>query len=165
MQTNNTRRAFSLIEILVVITIFAVIGILTTMSVTLTLRSSKKSDSLVRVRENANYALAVLERQIRSSEKVDCGTSTATQINYTALEGVVSTFSCVTPGVNGYIASGSGRLTSNDISVTSCSFSCTQLDLNKPPSVRISITAEDATTTSVEKGSVTLEAEIVARNY
>jgi len=68
----KTNSGLSLIEILIVITIFAVIGILSTRSVFLTLRGAKKSDSLVRVRENVNNALSVIERQIRNSEKVTC---------------------------------------------------------------------------------------------
>ncbi|HCR35776.1 hypothetical protein A2130_00635 [Candidatus Woesebacteria bacterium GWC2_33_12] len=155
------RRGFSLIEILVVISIFAVIGILTTRSIFLTIRGAKKSDSLVRVRENVNYAMGVMERQIRNAQSIDCVSSTASIIYYTALEGVDSTISCV----DDYIASGSGRLTSSDIVVTNCSLSCIQTDINSPISVRISIAAEDTVSTSVEKGSVTSETEIIARNY
>ena len=69
MQAKNNK-AFSLIEMMVTISIFAVIGVLVTTSMALTLRSSKKSDSLVRVRESLNYSLASLERQIRNSEKL-----------------------------------------------------------------------------------------------
>lgn len=159
------KSGFSLIEILVVMSIFAVLAVLATMSVTMTLKSGKKSDSLVRVRENVNYSMAILERQIRNSENVDCLTSTSTLLNYTALGGIPSTFTCVTSGLDKYIASGSGRLTSSDITVTSCSFTCTQLDANNPPSVKISIVAEDNTATSTEKGSVTTQTEIVVRNY
>lgn len=162
--SNKSIKGFSLVEILVVITIFAVIGILSTRSLFLTLRGAKKSDSLVRVRENVNLALSVIERQIRNSESVDCLSSTPEQLVYTALEGVDTSFSCTT-GFDKYIASGSARLTSEDISVTSCSFTCSQTDVNTPPSVKINITAEDNTSSSVEKGSITTETQIVARNY
>ncbi|AKM83455.1 hypothetical protein A2422_01110 [Candidatus Woesebacteria bacterium RIFOXYC1_FULL_31_51] len=157
-------KGFSLIEILIVISIFSVVGILSTRAILLTMRGAKKSDSQVRVRENVNYALSVIERQIRSSESVTCTAST-TILNYVSLEGTSATFSCVTAGTDKYIASGSARLTSGDIVITSCSFDCTQVDQNKPPIVKVSIVAEDATTTSIEKGSVTAETEIVTRNY
>lgn len=156
----NTK-GLSLIEILVVISIFAVIGILSTRSIFLTLRGAKKSDSLVRVRENVNFAMNVIERQIRNAESVDCASSSSSILNYTALERIPSSFSCI----NNYIASGSGRLTSSDILITSCSFTCTQADVNTPPSIRISIVAEDNTSNSIEKGVVTSETEIIARNY
>jgi type II secretory pathway pseudopilin PulG len=161
----KTNSGLSLVEILIVITIFASLGILSTRSVFLTLRGAKKSDSLVRVRENVNNALSVMERQIRNSESVDCVNSTATNLVYTSLEGVDTSFTCVDAG--NYIASGSAllRLTSPDISVTTCSFNCSQTSLDIPPLVKITIVAEDNTSTSVEKGSITTETQIVGRNY
>ncbi|MDO8341336.1 MAG: type II secretion system protein [Candidatus Woesebacteria bacterium] len=147
---NRVCEGFSLIEILIVISIFSVVGILSTRAILLTMRGAKKSDSQVRVRENVNYALSVIERQIRSSESVTCTAST-TILNYVSLEGTSATFSCVTAGTDKYIASGSARLTSGDIVITSCSFDCTQADQNKPPIVKVSIVAEDATKTSIEK--------------
>ncbi len=155
------KKGFSLIELLIAIFIFAVIGVLTTSAISLTLRSSKKSDSLVRVRENVNYSLAVIERQIRNSESVDCVTSTSTNLKYTTAEGIDSTFSCI----SSYIASGASRLSSGDVSVTGCTFSCTKTDLNSPAVVKVSLTAEDATASSVEKGSVSTSMEIISRNY
>lgn len=165
---NNMKKGFSLIEILVVISIFALIGILTTRSIFTTLRSARKSDSLVRVRENVNYALGVIERQIRSAELVNCATVTANNLPYIAEGGITNArFNC-TIGVNGNIASSSGAvmipLTSGDISVTACNFTCTQA-VNNPPSINISVTAEDKNSTGVEKGSVSSQTEILLRNY
>lgn len=157
-------KGLSLIEILIVITIFAVIGLFSTRSVFLTIRGAKKSDSLVRVRENVNYSLAVIERQLRNSESVTCPNSSSNTLNYISYEGTPTTFSCVTGGADKYIASGSGRLTSSDISVTSCAFSCT-VSVNSPPSVKVTIEAVDTESTSIEKGSVTIQTEIVVRNY
>lgn len=154
----------SLIEILIVISIFAVIGLLSTRSISQTLRGARKSESQVKVRENLNFALAVVERQIRNAEDVNCTAST-TLLTYTALEGVQSTFSCFSSGTDKYLASGSGRLTSSEVTLTTCSIICTQVDINKPPTVKISLIAEDNTTSSVEKGSVTVVTEISPRNY
>lgn len=169
MIINKNYKAFSLIEILVVVSIFAVIGILTTTVLSTTLRTSKKSDSLVRVRESLNYSLASLERQIRNSEKITspCTGAPLTTISYVSIEGISTQFECKTPGALGYIASGSAslRLTPTDISITACSFSCSQVDANNPPVVRLSISAEDATSVGINKASVTSDTEIVVRNY
>jgi prepilin-type N-terminal cleavage/methylation domain-containing protein len=161
------QHAFSLIEMLVVISIFAAIGILSIQAVSLTLKSSRKSESLVRVRENVNYSLAVIERQLRNSESITstCTGTPSTSLSYTTTEGTVSSFTCITPGTSGYIASGSARLTSTDISVTACSFTCTQTDASKPPVVKLSVTAEDSLVTGAEKGSASTDLEIVTRNY
>ena len=166
--TNKLCDGFSLIEMMVVISVFAVIGILTTSVVALTLKTSKKSDSLIRTRENVNYALAVIERQIRNAESIEMCTGAASQtLSYSSIEGVSGSFTCVAPTIDttGYIASGSARLTSDDISITSCTFTCSQTDANNPPSVKVSIAAEDSTS-SLDQGSfVTSEIEIVTRNY
>lgn len=163
-QDNKNIKGLSLVEILIVVTIFAVIGLLSTRSIFLTIRGAKKSDSLVRVRENVNYSLSVIERQLRNSESVTCPNASTTVLDYVSLEGTDSSFSCVTSGTDKYIASGSARLTSSDISVTSCSFTCT-VGVNTPPSVKVIVEAVDAESTGVEKGSVTVQTEIVVRNY
>lgn len=161
---NNNSKGFSLIEILIVVTIFAVIGLLATRSIFLTIRGAKKSDSLVRVRENVNFSLSVIERQLRNSESVTCPNASTSTLSYISLEGTTTTFSCVTAGTDKYIASGSARLTSSDISVTGCSFTCT-VGTNTPPTVKIAIEAVDTESTSVEKGSVSVQTQIVVRNY
>ncbi len=164
MNKLKNKKGFSLVEILVVISIFALIGILTTRSIFTTLRSARKSDSLVKVRENVNYALGVIERQIRSAESVSpCPLVNTLVLPYIAEGGIVSSFIC-TLGANGSIASGSATLTSPDISVTGCTFTCTQ-NINNPPSINVSITAEDKNSSGVEKGSVTSQTEILLRNY
>lgn len=162
--TKKYIKGLSLVEILIVITIFAVIGLLATRSVFLTIRGAKKSDSLVRVRENVNYSLSVIERQLRNSESVTCPNPSTDTLNYISLEGTATSFSCVTSGVDKYIASGSGRLTSSDISVTNCYFSCT-VGVNTPPSVKVTVEAVDTESTNAEKGSVSIQTEIVVRNY
>lgn len=161
----GNKKGFTLIEILVVIAIFAVIGLLSTRSLFLTLRGAKKSDSLVRVRENVNYSLSVIERQLRNAESVTCPNPSTSILEYVSIEGTETSFTCNTGGSDKYIASGSSRLTSEDILVTSCSFSCSQLDINNPPVVAISLEAEDSESTSAEKGTVTTQTEIVLRNY
>jgi prepilin-type N-terminal cleavage/methylation domain-containing protein len=158
---------FSVIELLVVITVFAVIGVLASRSIFLTLRSSKKSDSLVKVRENVNYSLSIIERQLRNSSTISstCTGASSSSVSYTTAEGVASSFSCVTPGASGYIASGSARLTSDEISVNACSFICNQPDINNPPTISVSVTAEESVSSSTEKGFITTQTEIVVRNY
>lgn len=166
MIKHKKQKAFSLVEILVVISIFAVIGILTTRSIFITLRSSRKSDSLVRVRENVNYAMGIIERQIRTAESVNCATVTANNLPYIADGGISTSFSLATVGTDRYIASGAARLTSNDVTVTSATFTCTQdLNKNNPPSINISIVAEDNKSIGAEKGSVSSQTEILLRNY
>ena len=64
-------QGFSLLEILVVIAVFSILAILTTQAVLLTLKGSKKSESLTKVRGSIDYSLAIIERSIRNAEYIE----------------------------------------------------------------------------------------------
>lgn len=163
------RNGFSLFEILVVVGIFAILGVIATQSVILTLRGARKSEAVLKVRENLNYSLAVMERQLRNAEKVTpCPNTDTKVINYTSLEGVDTAFSCMedAPNDDYYIASGSAtRLTSDEVKITSCSLACSPGDSQNPPSVTINISAEDKSMQGVEGAKVTASTKIYLRNY
>lgn len=163
-------KGLSLLEILVVITIFAVLGILVTQSVLLTVRGSKKSESLVTVRENLNYAMGIVERQIRNADSIDCTNSTATELKYSDQDGNNSSFWCIGIGnENSYVASGSAgltsRLTGDTIKVNRCSFTCNSGDSVNPGHVDIDIEAQLINSTGIEKSIVSFTDKIYLRNY
>lgn len=161
----------SLLEILVVVAIFAILAILTTQAVILTIRGSKKTESLVRVRENLNYSMGIIERQIRNSDSVtDCTNEDTTSITFTDQDGNPSKLSCinVVPDSNdGYIASGSAslRLTSDTVNVTSCSFYCDDSSTNSPPSVSVYLEAQDKATSGIQGSKVSVSNRIYLRSY
>ncbi len=150
----------SLLEILVVVAIFAVLGIIVTQSVILTLRGSKKSESQVRVRENIGYALSVIERRLRNADSItSCDGQTVT---YRDSQGISSTFSCVS-GADSYVASASARLTSSEVLINTCSFVC---DLtSSPPSVTVSLEATEASATGIEGARVSSSTKVYLRTY
>ena len=160
-------QGFSLLEILVVITVFSILAILTTQAVLLTLRGSKKSESLTKVRGNVDYSLAVIERNIRNADAiVNCsGSSDSSTVLYIDENGVETSFSFVDGVDGGYIASASGRLTSNEVDVTSCSFECEEGVGEVNPAITISITARDAVLSAMEGGEITISTKIFLRNY
>lgn len=159
----KNQKGVSLLEILVVITIFSVLAILATRGILLTLRGSRKSDSLGRVRENVDYALSVMERQLRNAEDVACTSSTL--VTYETKDGASATFSCESVGAGGYIASSSARLTNDEVDVSSCSFTCDSGGSGVPPSVSISITGEDANLEGPEEAQATTSTRIYLRTY
>jgi prepilin-type N-terminal cleavage/methylation domain-containing protein len=152
-------QGISLIEILVVIMIFAILGVLISRVILVTLRGSGKSDSLVKIRENLDYSLSVMEREIRNAETITC--SSPTRVNYTNSRGVAAYFSCQTSRV----ACGSGWLTSDEVSITACSFTCTAASGHAPPSLTISLEAKDATVTGIESAQATATTKIFLRTY
>lgn len=157
----------SLIEILVVVSIFAFLGILITRSVVLTVAGSKRSESLVKVREGLNYSLSVIERQLRNADSIpDCPNLDTTYLAYNDQGGNLTSFSCVPAGGGiGAIASGSANLSATDINIVGCSIICTPGVGINPPVVTISLEAKDAGAVGIQNSTVTLTTQINLRNY
>lgn len=168
MKKNKNSQGLSLLEILVVVSIFAALGILITRSVLLTLGGGKKSESLIKVRENLNYSIGVIERQLRNANSItNCGTTGTSLINYSDQSGNAASFSCVdvgTSGKVGYIASGSAKLSSDTVNITGCSFVC-GLGVGSPSSVTINLTGIDASAMGIENSAVTITTQVFLRNY
>lgn len=167
MKKNNLKmiRAMSLIEILVVVSIFGILGMVTARSISSTLKSARKSDIQINVRENLNYAISVVERQIRGAREIINCQSVDQNINYVANEGAITSFSCLISSDDGYLSSGSARLTSENIVLTQCNFSCNQIDQNNPPIITLFLTAEDKLNKGSEASMVSVQTEITLRNY
>lgn len=168
MQSITSKNGMSLIEILVVIGIFAILGVLTTRAVVLTLSGGKKTETLIKIRENINYSFGVIERQLRNANSItDCSNSNPLVISYLDQEGSLTTFSCanIGPTTIGRIASGAAQLTSSTVDINSCSFTC-QLGTNgSPSSVKINVTAQDSTAQGISNSVVTSSTSVSLRNY
>lgn len=165
---NITRKfssGLSLMETLIVITIFAVLGVIVSGSLVLTIQGTRKSEALQRVRENINYSMSVIERNLRNANAiVDC--TDPLTISYLDQYGKLSTFSCIgIGGSDSYIASDSSRLTSGNVLVSNCSFVCTQpIDLSHPPIVTIDISAKDTVLSGSGSVSVSAQSKVYLRN-
>ncbi|OGM04479.1 hypothetical protein A2112_02330 [Candidatus Woesebacteria bacterium GWA1_42_12] len=154
-------QGFSMIEILVVILVFATLAALSTESLLLSLRGSKRSESSIGVRENLNYALSIIERQLHNAESIESCTSTS--ISYNDAQSLPADFNCDL--ISGQIASSSAQLTSTSIRVTACNIVCDLGSAGVPPSVSISVTAQDASATGFEQQQVTTNTQIMLRTY
>lgn len=163
----ENKKGLSLIEILIIIIIFSVLGVLTTNAIFLTLRSANKGNSSIKIRDNVNYFLSIIQRQLRGAQDiVNCPNSQDTgYIEYIDDNGTTNRFTCNLSGDLGYIASGSARLNTEEIDITTCSFTCIESESGNPPSVTVNITAEDATTSIPEiRGNFTTTTKIYLRN-
>lgn len=159
-------RGISFIEILITVAIFAVLGILIGRIVLVTLRGSNKSEAMIKVRENLDYAVAVMERQIRNAEMVSpCPNASVSRIDYRDAIGMASYFSCTIAGNDSYLASGSSRLTSNEVYITSCNFICSPAQDNKQTSVTIDLEARDSRSLSIETARTSASTQIFLRTY
>lgn len=156
----KTNKGISLIEILISVLLFSFIGILSVQSIAVSIKGAKKSESQIRVKNNINYALSVIERLVRKAGKIDCASSTALVLNYTDERGSNTSFSCI----DNYLASGSARLTASDIGLTACSFSCTQ-GSSGPAVVAVTVEGQDLTFSGQDNAIVKSTIKVVGRNY
>ncbi len=171
---NNQSNGFTLIEILVVVGLLAIIATIGSNMFFTTLRSSNKSKSLTMVKQNGDYALAVMERLIRDSEKVITNsdgslcTTGMNKVKTKRLDGSEVEFSCDGEGtVDGLIASNSARLTGSNVKLDSCSFDCSSEGEFYPQVVTINFTLSQAmvTTRLEEQASVNFETTVTTRNF
>lgn len=179
---NSIHSGYSLIEIMVVLTLFSLLVLVATQTLMVSLRTASKSESIGKVKENLEFAVNVMERQLRSAKSVvdTCPLSPAidsTPLSLTYLDqnGVEASFACQNIGVDGYVASGSAtligsgvgaaRLTNQSVSITSCSITCSA-NTGAPTSITISLTAEDKSSLpGAERAAATSQTTVSLRQY
>jgi prepilin-type N-terminal cleavage/methylation domain-containing protein len=165
-------KGFSLVEMIIVIGVFSILAFVITQALVLTLRGAQKGRSIGAVRENVEYSLSIIERQLRNARSLNCSGSTNTLL-YTDENGRLAQFSCIT-ATPSYIASGSAevtptpaprRLTNTSIAVN-CGTPIFTCDTTvQPHSVRISVTASDAAGAGAQGETETFSTELSLRNY
>lgn len=154
-QLNNfeRRRGFTLVELLVVVAIFAGLGVLLVNSLFSILRSNTKSELIKEIRQNGSFALDVMTKKLTSGRNPVCDSD---RVSFIDSEGEEVIFSCE----DDYIASESAgikiALTSNQtgegkirISLTDCSFDCETAGANSK--VTISFTLSQAGDSSLQE--------------
>ena len=172
------KKGFTLIEILVVIFLFAIVAGIAAQSAAFSLRGARKSDSSAEVRDNLSFALQIVERQLHNAQSIrpsDCNGSVSQRIRYVDQDDFNAEFRCWNVGgANGRIASGSGwssssnapRLTSNEVSLTQCDIQCVQpTNTALPPTVNITLTGHKRDAAEVDSNEVTVETQVNLRVY
>lgn len=160
------KKGFTLLEILVVLSLFVLVSLLANQVFFSALRGTSKSDATTLVKQNGNYALSVMQRNLYNSRGIT-GCSSG-RIIYLDADGNPAYFLCVVAegtATDGYIASGSARLTTDDVAVTSCSMTCSPSLPETPREVSISFELKKAVGERVEEKSVLpFQTRVVLRN-
>ncbi|MEK7605958.1 MAG: type II secretion system protein [Patescibacteria group bacterium] len=140
---------FTLIELLAVIAITGVVGSMMFGILFSTLQGANKSESLGIIQQNGNFALGQITKMVRYSTDIldptTCYTApTPTPVQQSSIsilnvDNNITTFSCDL-GAGTIASNGAALLDPNDVKVTACSFSCTQLTPYDQPTMTVSFT-------------------------
>jgi len=164
-----------MIELLVVVVIFTMIGYLTTVSLALTMRGARKSEAILEVRSNVSYSMSIMERLLRGARDPNCltpfdslGVGDNLGVEYYDQSGELVSFSCEN-GSNGYIASDSARITNDKVSID-CTpgnvvFNCLFPGGGVSPTVMITLNASSSEIQGPEGSQLTSSTQILLRSY
>ena len=173
------KKGYSLIEMLVVIGIFALLGTLVAQILITSMRASRKSESINMVRGSLDYAISVMERQIRNADLIEVESLPAPPAIICKDENdeLTHQFSCVlispTDGSIMWLDETvplipkMGSITGQNVIIDECVFQriIPPPDQGLPDAVSILIRGHDSLFTGSESTSVTVEAQIELRTY
>jgi len=156
---------FSLIEIMVVVSLLGLISAIASGFLFSSLSSSSKAEVAKEVKQNGNFALLLMERMITNAYSLQtCDTSSITIISS---DGGSTTFKCE----EDRIASESGSLgkvylTGTNVLVSECAFAC-QKTAGKGAVVTLKFKVSQALTSDrpTEKSSLDFETMVNVRNF
>lgn len=159
-----SKSGFSLIETLIVLSVFSIVALIIAQSVAQLLKGTAKADIESDVRSNVEIAAGVVVRHLRNATRITstCDGTATTTVSYLSDRGDAGSFSC--NGASNYLASGSARLTSQSVNVTFCQFVCNPATPTQPASVDLTLTATSNKTDS-ELTPVTLSQKVYLRVY
>lgn len=179
------RSGFTLIEMMVVVTVLAIIAGIGSSMLFSILRGSTKTQTMLMVKQQGEFATLVMERMIRNARSIEHTSSGPTSYTSNSLkiinpDGFSTTFSCAnidnSPDGKFEIASTSAslvsavdRLTSADVAVENCNlFTITkgQAGIN-PDTVRINFKLSPSIQGNrpEEQSTVTFDTTVSLRNY
>lgn len=153
MKYSLNHKGFTLMELLTVIGILSIVGIICVSVVSLTLRTTKKTDLLEYARINGDNALTEMVRSIRYAQTLTSPatcttTTTVSSITITSLlDHQPTTYSCsgntISSNSASLIDTNSLQIPSN---LSTCSFTCSQPAAAVPPLITIQFILSPKTT-------------------
>lgn len=168
MKKTIIKKGFSVIELLVAISLFVTLSAVLIQSVVQSLGTSQKVGAESAVRDNLNFAGDVVVRNLRNAKSITsaCNGVSSNTITYQDQNSVAGSFTCVT-GQSPYLGSGStnARLTSDDIILTTCRITCTQSGTTLPPTVELVLGGRLVTSESRLESSLEVIKRVTLRTY
>lgn len=159
------KKGFSLIEVLVVISLFAFLGIIISEVTVGSLRSARKADSVIVVRGNLDSAVATIERRLLNATSVATCTQNMTSLVFVDDSQTEYTYRCSSGAVQFGVTGSEANITSGEVNITSCDIDCTPGSASVPPSVNISVSGESVQQTDEEGAQLTVSTRVNLRSY
>ena len=183
-------RGFTLVEVLIVLTILLVIGSIIGTILFSSLRGANKTNTLSAVRQNGNYAITQISKIVRSANEYELSTdgilyasscevlappiptptpAVITKYNYLKItsDSVETIFFCNSnPDVGMIFQNGNPLISADSSSVKVCSFSCTKNNAFDTPTINIElILSQSGSGSFVENlATVSFNTSIALRN-
>ena len=169
-------RGFTLIEMLAVIAIFIVVGSVGMAILITSFRTSQKTDIITLIQQNGNYALSQMGKTIRDARGIvtpfPCvPTVSANAITIITPDNQQVTFACLSNGASpATIASnGVSLLDTTKVTLTSCSFSCSQESDSDLPIISINFSLQQQSSSKLveqiaSQSAVGFQTSIETRN-
>src|SRR3989344_3087538 len=120
-------KGYTLLELMIATAIIGILAIVSTNLFFSISRGGSKVNVTAEVNQNGEVALGTVERLIRNAYSVAsaCTGEAANSLTVVDRYGREIIFSCVNVGQDiGYIASNSARLTSENVALSACTFTC-----------------------------------------
>lgn len=170
----DPKSGFTLIELLAVLAITGIVGTVIFGVLSSTFRGANKSDSISTIQQNGNLVMSQMTRMIRYASDLQspatCYTGTSSPVTSSSItilnaDSYSTTFSCDTSA--GTIASnGATLLNPQAVTMTACTFSCTQLNTYDSPTISISFTLNKKNSNSLAENNspITFTSSVNLRN-
>lgn len=164
----NNSRGFSLIEMLIVIAMFAVLAFIVTQSTLQSFRGTRKVDAASKVRDSLSVAASIVERNVRNAKRITsvCDGASHSSISFIKQDGTAGNYVC-SGGSNQYVSDGTNntRITANDISLSVCSFTCSSNGNYNPPIIDYVFAGSAIGTGSADASFATISRRVILRVY
>ena len=172
-ELGGRKNGFTLVELLISVFLIVSVGVIVFSIFSSMLRGTKKSVTINAIRENGNFAIAQMVRNIQYSQVVGaCDSVTEMpQINLIAPGGESLSYIC---DASGNIASQSASTTkylidtsTAIVSTSSCSFVCIDSGADSPKQVKIKFDLENASSSQFaeDQARIPFSTSVALRNF
>ncbi len=164
---------FTFVELLVSMMILMVVGSIILVVFFSSLRGTGRSQALITLRQNGNYALSQMTKNIRQAalivDEASCTETKAESVTVVSpFDSAETTYRCTESGIASISATQTYYLvdTTDDVTISACSFTCGRHELSDVPYVQLDFTLETPESRAFSaEDPFSFSATVLLRNY